>query len=546
MRYAGGLLGGSWLTALAGDLGAGRFDGAWLVQNFEHLNPTNTLWSKQYNLYSKIDTERERYLGFERYWGGYVCLNDVEIQYIVDNLFIGNKLSAAQLVTSDGVRIDLRNIRSPILVFCSYGDNITPPPQALGWLTDLYRDDEDVYAHDQTIIYALHDSIGHLGIFVSGSVGRKEHQEFARNIDFLEAIPSGIYQAELRSKEPDTLNPDLAFGDYVLSIRKRGLNDVRQIVMPDVENDRRFAALARLSEVNLSLYQSFMQPLVRAVVTPQSAQWLQRLHPMRLSYEVVSERNPWMGWIAKQAQRERGVRQPVSPDNPFWSAQEALSQAIEASLDQWRWWRDSIYEQTFNAIYGSPWVQAWAGINARDAKEPRQHPGDSPEHRSILAADADRLRGEITQGALMEAGLRALYYIGSLRGWADERSFNLIRRLRQEHGLDQDAVSLAKFKHAVRRQHMIMRQHEAAAIAALPELLGRAEAAQIEEMIRAIQRLLTVSGPADPAEEQRWQEIKFVFDAAAHRKSGAGGRGPETRAAAAGPKSRDVRKRGPL
>jgi poly(3-hydroxyalkanoate) synthetase len=48
---------------------------------------------------------------------------------------MGNKLSMAQLVTSDGVRIDLGNIRSPILVFCSYRDNITPPPQALGWIT---------------------------------------------------------------------------------------------------------------------------------------------------------------------------------------------------------------------------------------------------------------------------------------------------------------------------------------------------------------------------------------------------------------------------
>src|SRR5947207_6640091 len=35
MRYSGGLLGGSWLTALTGDLGHGKFDGAWLVQNFE-------------------------------------------------------------------------------------------------------------------------------------------------------------------------------------------------------------------------------------------------------------------------------------------------------------------------------------------------------------------------------------------------------------------------------------------------------------------------------------------------------------------------------
>jgi len=75
MRYSGGLLGGSWLTALASDIGGGKFDGAMLVQNFENQNPSNTLWSKQYNLYSNVDTEAPRYLEFERWWGGHVNLN---------------------------------------------------------------------------------------------------------------------------------------------------------------------------------------------------------------------------------------------------------------------------------------------------------------------------------------------------------------------------------------------------------------------------------------------------------------------------------------
>ena len=39
MRYLGGLLGGSWLTAMTGDLGAGKFDGAWLVSNFQIRQP---------------------------------------------------------------------------------------------------------------------------------------------------------------------------------------------------------------------------------------------------------------------------------------------------------------------------------------------------------------------------------------------------------------------------------------------------------------------------------------------------------------------------
>jgi poly(3-hydroxyalkanoate) synthetase len=116
------------------------------VQNFENQNPANTLWTKQYNVYSKIDTEVPRYLGFERYWGGHVNLNAEEIQFIVDGLFIGNNLAAGRIKTSDGIAVDLRNIRSPIVVFCSKGDNITPPQQALDWILDLYDDVDDIHA----------------------------------------------------------------------------------------------------------------------------------------------------------------------------------------------------------------------------------------------------------------------------------------------------------------------------------------------------------------------------------------------------------------
>src|SRR5215204_3902918 len=179
MRYSGGLLGGSWLTALTGDLGGGVFDGAWLVTNFENQNPANTLWSKQYNLYSKIDTEADRYLGFEKWWGGHVSLNAAEMQFIVDELFVGNKLAAGEITTSDGTAVDLRNIHSPIVVVCSKGDNITPPQQALDWILDLYDSVDEIRTYGQTIVYTIHESIGHLGIFVSAGVARKEHDEFA-------------------------------------------------------------------------------------------------------------------------------------------------------------------------------------------------------------------------------------------------------------------------------------------------------------------------------------------------------------------------------
>jgi hypothetical protein len=46
MRYAGGMLGGTWLASLTADQGDGVFDGAHLVQNFENLHPANTFWDK--------------------------------------------------------------------------------------------------------------------------------------------------------------------------------------------------------------------------------------------------------------------------------------------------------------------------------------------------------------------------------------------------------------------------------------------------------------------------------------------------------------------
>ena len=82
--------------------------------------------------------------------------------------------------------VDLRNIRSPIIVFCSWGDTITPPQQALGWVTDIYERDDEIVADGQTIVYTLHQSIGHLGIFVSGNVATKEHGEFASFIDIFD------------------------------------------------------------------------------------------------------------------------------------------------------------------------------------------------------------------------------------------------------------------------------------------------------------------------------------------------------------------------
>jgi len=507
MRYTGGLLGGSWLTALTSDLGAGKFDGAWLVQNFEGMNPANTLWTKQYNLYSKIDTEAPRYLDFERWWGGHVNLNAEEIQFIVDELFVGNKLAAGAITTSDGSAVDLRNIRSPIVVFCSQGDNITPPQQALGWILDLYDDVDDIRSHGQTIVYSIHETVGHLGIFVSGGVARKEHGEFASNIDLIDVLPPGLYEATFEAKSDATASADLVGGDWVMRCEARTLDDIRALGGNDAADERRFAAAARVSEINLALYRTFMQPWVRAMVSPAAAEAARRLHPLRLQYELFADGNPWASMIAMGADWSRANRSAVAADNPFLAVQEGVSKQIVASLDAWRDVTDRFGELMFLSVYGSPLVQAAAGIDPA-ATTPLRKAAKDPLHAQLLRERIEEIKSRMSVGGLREGAVRAAIYVGLAWGSADERGLAAVRRLRLAQPGAQ--LTLAQFKAMVREQYFMLLIDSEAALAAIPAILP-AEAEERRNGFAAVRQVLAARGEIGGEAAVRLERVRKLF-----------------------------------
>ena len=507
MRYTGGLLGGSWLTALMGDLGNGKFDGAWIVSNFENLNPANTYWTKQHNLYSRIDNEPPRYLEFEQWWGGHVLLNAAEMQFIVDELFVGNKLATAEIRAHDGTRVDLRNIRSPIVVFCSKGDNITPPQQALDWILDLYESVDDIRAHGQTIVYAVHQSIGHLGIFVSASVAKKEHDEFASNIDLIDVLPPGLYEAVMVPKPADDQHADLTSGDYLVRFEVRTLADIRALGGNDEEDERKFATVARVSEINLGLYRTFLQPWVRSWANEGFAKWMRQLHPLRLQYEMFSPFNPLIRPLPSYVEDVRKNRQPVGQNNLFWDAQEQLSHWIETSLDAYRDVRDHMYESVFHSVYGSPAVQAMVGLKGSDAHV-RPSPGEDAAYRSLVARRIDELRNGIAKGGPREALLRALIYVRLPEGVVDERGFNLLRCLREEAG---KGLSLVEFKERFREQFFMLLLDEHRAVEAIPTMLAK-DPDLASRMADNLHRMIDVVGLRTSLAKTRLQEVEKLIE----------------------------------
>jgi hypothetical protein len=379
----------------------------------------------------------------------------------------------------------------------------------LGWILDLYGSVDDIRAHGQTIVYAVHESVGHLGIFVSGSVARKEHDEFASNIDLIDVLPPGLYEAVMTPKDPNEMGADLISGDYLVRFEARDLDDIRAFGGNDVEDERRFATVARISEINLGLYRVFLQPWVRLMANEGFADWTRRLHPLRLQYELFSDANPFMRAVSAMAEYVRDKRQPAAADNLLLQAQEeAVSRPIEQALTSYGEVRDRACEELFHAIYGSPVLQALAGLKASDAS-PRRRPGTDAAHVAAVTRRIADLRARIGEGGAREAAIRALVYVRMPDGAADERGLAFLRLIRDEHGGD---ITLMAFKQLVRDQFFMLLLDEDLAVEAIPAMLARDREGALRGG-REMRRLIEVVGIRTDLAKARLAEMEAVFTA---------------------------------
>ncbi len=393
LRYEGGLAGGAWLSLLAADLGGGKFDGAHLVQNFERLNPANTYWEKYYQLFDNVDEEAQRFLEFERWWGGFYLMNEEEIRWIVNNLFIGNKLSQGEARLGPGRYFDLKAIKQPIIVFASMGDNITPPQQAFNWISDIYSSTEEIKANGQTIVGLIHEDIGHLGIFVSGKVAKKEHTQIVSVLKYIQALPPGLYGMEIH----ESTNAD---GDveYDVTLHERKLEDLKRMQKYDRVDEKPFEAVAALSELTERAYELLVRPVVRDMTPEWLAKVMREWHPLRVQRWWFSDRNPILAPLPYAASIARAYRRPRSTDNVGRKAERVFSEYVSASLDFYRDVRDAASEAAFFEVYGNMPSLQMADQREVIRRQTRFDARALPAVRQVL--------DEIDKGGLPEAIIR--------------------------------------------------------------------------------------------------------------------------------------------
>lgn len=476
MRYTGGMLGGSWLSSFAADVGDGLFDGAHLVTNFEMLDPANTFWKKPYHLYANIDTEPVRYLDFDKWWTGHFMMTRQEIDWIVQNLFVGNRLAKGKIPNPVGPgAIDLRNIRTPIVVFASQKDNITPPAQALNWIADLYETDQELLDNEQVIVYCLHETTGHLGIFVSSGIAGREHEALVGALELIELLPPGLYEVNIEDLHPETSHQEWVEGRHVVRFEPRSISDLAQL--DDGRDDEvPFEVVKKVSAVNQQLYDTSLAPLVRGLSTPLGAVASRALHPQRLGRYLWSSLNPLAAGLLPAAAQIKDNRKPLDRENNVFSAwEEVVGQSITNYLDAWRDIRDQSIELVFQSVYGSPWMRAAVGLEPKTTFT-------RPDNHTVIALKKELLElrsqlslEQIDKGDTADGFARVLTYMVGRDTFVDERVFNLLKHLfkKEVNGFVMPEPFILKDK--LRKQWRILQTHPQEAIEALPILIPTAE-----------------------------------------------------------------------
>lgn len=403
MRYNAGVLGGTWIPMFLSDLGGGIFDGAHLVQNFELLNPARTLFRKYTDLFRDIDKGDEAFLEFEKWWGGFFLMTEAEIKWIVEQLFVGNRLVKNEARIEPGRPVDLKAIRAPIIVFASHGDNITPPQQALNWIAETYADVNEIRIRGQRIVYMVHEQVGHLGIFVSSQIAKKEHSEVASTLKTIEALAPGLYEMQIE----DVTEKD-GRKHFTVGFVERTLDDIRTLD-DGVADERPFAAVARAAEVQAQLYDTIVRPVVRSLVTETGAEMSRALHPQRLTRALASGRNPAMKQVEALAEKVKAERQKAAASNPFLAAEAFWVQTTENMIEFMRDSRDMGYELLFHSAWGTPWARSFGRTHEtkRTLKTVEELRG-LPEVANALM--------HMEQGGFPEAVIRMLVLLAENRG----------------------------------------------------------------------------------------------------------------------------------
>ena len=470
LRYLGGLAGGAVPALLASDLGAGKFDGAGLVLNFETLNPAKTWWRKYYDVFAGADSARRRLPRIRKVVVGLLLYererNPLDRREPVHRQQADARRGRAERRhagrpdanpgSGDRVRLARRQYHA-----AAAGAQLDPRP-----LSDGGRDPRP-RARDHLYTSRQYRPPWHLRLG-QGCLKAAQADHVCRQT--IEALAPGLYELMIAGHK----------GDYEVSFEARTVEDILKLD-DGREEEVEFAAVARLSEWATKTYELTMRPAIKAMMTPNMAEALVAMHPIRQRRYIFSNQNPLMASVEKLADEVRHNRKAAAENNPFIKLERIQADLIEQGWNLFRDTRDAWTELMFHSVYATPWMKAIG----------KELPKRSASHDIMKLSEVQAALARTQLGGYAEAIIRMLILLARARG--SVRRDRLERSNRMLHSRPPfDSMSLEDRTHLINEQSLIVQFAPNEALASLPKLLS-----DEVDRIRAVNLALDIAGPVD-------------------------------------------------
>ncbi len=323
----------------------------------------------------------------------------------------------------------------------------------------------------------VHDKVGHLGIFVSSSIAKKEHAEVTSTVETIEAFPPGLYEMTI-----DEVTGEGVHAHFTVRLHERTFADI--LAYDDGRADERdFPAVQRFSEFATEFYEIFQRPLVQPLVTKQSAEILRKMHPGRVSRAIFGDANPFMKGVPEQAAKALAERKPTDPAKPVpvhgesGRLQRRIGARPLAGLARHALRSDiHIYGAPLNVRFGEPYAFR------RVLPDPKKLQF-LPQVQAVLQS--------IGRGGFEEAVIRMLILLAEAQAAIGRERLEVSAEVL---GHDEPFASLAPEKRAalIQEQSIIVEFAPELAVKTLPDLLP-----EPEDRKRAVELVRFIAGPVE-------------------------------------------------
>ena len=195
----------------------------------------------------------------------------------------------------------------------------------------------------------------------------------------------------------------------------------------------------------------------------------------------------------------------------FAAAEKTMAASISARLAAFGAARDAMTEQMFHLTYGSPFLQALVGLDAKSVEDDRRPEREARREEAKSKRQRESSKSCSKRAAQPKPPCGRSSTSAAAEGGADERSFAVLQELHDTQPPGRAALHGSSSRRRSREQSLLLRLDEARAVAAIPKLLP-ADRDERGRTLRAVERRRRRPGPLSAEGERRLAQIVKLFD----------------------------------